>query len=290
MTVYGPDGSKWQAGITVDQPDTDAVGFVIARASIGENTDNAHRVAYSWAVEHGKSYAGYHFVYETSKHTATAQAATWHRSVGDLAVPCMLDVESDGTERPQWTDVVAVAEAIRSIGYRVTLAYLPHWYWQQIGSPQLTDAGLDIVSSDYGPNHVGEADTLYEQRGGDTGSGWNGYGGLDPVLWQFGSQVAFGDQLVDMNAYRGDPARLGDWLLTPANTPDPAPTPVPEPTEDDDMNPFIITNTTTGQPALVYGDGRTTGLAGEDLLAWVERFGEPLPANDTVFGDFASKP
>lgn len=72
-----------------------------------------------------------------------------------------------------------------------------------------------------------------------------------------------------------------------ASSPDPKPE--PPPTEDDDMAPFIITNTTTGQPALCYGDGRLTGLAGEDLPAWIARFGEPLPAADPVFTDFASK-
>lgn len=52
---------------------------------------------------------------------------------------------------------------------------------------------------------------------------------------------------------------------------------------------FIILNRTTGQPALVYGDGRVTGLAGEDLAAYVARFGEPIETDGVVFTDFAAK-
>ena len=68
----------------------------------------------------------------------------------------------------------------------------------------------------------------------------------------------------------------------------PAPIP-PTPTEDDDMVPFIILNRETGQPALVYGDGRLTGLAGGDLPGYVARFGQPIDTDPVVFNDMASK-
>ena len=59
---------------------------------------------------------------------------------------------------------------------------------------------------------------------------------------------------------------------------DDEPEPPPTPPEDDDMAAtFIIINNTTGQPALVYGDGRLTGLAGGDLAGYVARFGDPHP-------------
>ena len=64
--------------------------------------------------------------------------------------------------------------------------------------------------------------------------------------------------------------------------------PIPPPSEDDDMAAFIIVNTNTGQPALVY-DGKVTGLAGADLGGYIARFGEPIPTDDVVFLDFASK-
>ena len=65
--------------------------------------------------------------------------------------------------------------------------------------------------------------------------------------------------------------------------------PTPQPEDDDMAATFIIINTQTGQPALVYGDGRLTGLAGEDLAGYVARFGDPIPTNDVVFNDMAGK-
>jgi hypothetical protein len=72
--------------------------------------------------------------------------------------------------------------------------------------------------------------------------------------------------------------------------PEPEPTPIPpdEPEENYDVA-FIIENRETGQPALIYGDGKMTGLAGGDLDAYVERFGEPIPTDVVVWADFANK-
>ena len=47
----------------------------------------------------------------------------------------------------------------------------------------------------------------YRAIGGDDGNGWQGFGGLDPVIWQFGSRIAWGSQHMDHNAFRGDAAR-----------------------------------------------------------------------------------
>ena len=80
---------------------------------------------------------------------------------------------------------------------------------------------------------------------------------------------------------------LDDMRAEAARRATTTPTPTPTP-KDDDMAAFIILNTTTGQPALVY-DGKVTGLAGADLAGYVARFGEPLPTDDVAFADFASK-
>jgi len=71
-------------------------------------------------------------------------------------------------------------------------------------------------------------------------------------------------------------------------TPTP-PTPTPTPEDDDMAATFIISNTGNGQVALVYGDGRLTGLAGADLAAYIARFGEPIPTDPVVFDDMAGK-
>jgi len=100
--------------------------------------------------------------------------------------PLMLDVERGGFN-PTLANVYQFADAFRRAGSRVTLAYIPRWYWQEWGSPSLTgltDRGIGLVSSYY---------TTYS----DTGPGWDPYGGVYPVIWQFT------DTPLDTNAFRG---------------------------------------------------------------------------------------
>ena len=92
------------------------------------------------------------------------------------------------------------------------------------------------------------------------------------------SMYAAGSSSWNMTLFRDD--------VQSATLPEP---PTPQPEDDDMAATFIIINTQTGQPALVYGDGRLTGLAGEDLAGYVARFGDPIPTNDVVFNDMAGK-
>ena len=91
------------------------------------------------------------------------------------------------------------------------------------------------------------------------------------------SMWASGSSSWSMPVYRED--------VADATLPEP-PTPTPE---EDDAMPFIVINRDTGQPALVYGDGRLTGLAGGDLAGFVARFGEPIETDAVVFNDMAAK-
>ena len=68
----------------------------------------------------------------------------------------------------------------------------------------------------------------------------------------------------------------------------PQPTPPPTPEEDDDMA-FIIINASTGQPALVYGDGKVTGIDGLSLDAFVAKYGPAITVEAVTFNDFAGK-
>ena len=77
-------------------------------------------------------------------------------------------------------------------------------------------------------------------------------------------------------------------IVPPVPKPPPGPAPDPDLEEEYDMA-FIIRNTETGQPAIVYGDGKVTGLAGQDLAQYEARFGPALPTDPVVFADFAGK-
>ena len=107
-----------------------------------------------------------------------------------------------------------MAAEIRKLGHKVGLLYTNYYYWKDdCGSPKLTGQGFDLVNAKYGDgNKVGTAEERYAAQGGDAGPGWNGYGGLTPVLWQFGDKITWGNKNLDMNAYRGDPAVLNNWF------------------------------------------------------------------------------
>jgi hypothetical protein len=66
------------------------------------------------------------------------------------------------------------------------------------------------------------------------------------------------------------------------------PIPIPTPEEDEDMA-FIIVNKNTGQPALVYGSGKVTGIDGTSLDAFIAKYGPAITVEDVTFNDFAGK-
>ena len=98
---------------------------------------------------------------------------------------------------------------MRSLGIKVVTLYTGAGYWEKKGSPRLTGNGFDLVNARWGKNpQVNVAADHYGTIGGDTGTGWQGYGGLQPIIWQFGSAVKFGSRHMDHNACRAKPADL----------------------------------------------------------------------------------
>lgn len=105
--------------------------------------------------------------------------------------------------------------------------------------------------------------------------------------WQPASVTSSGTWSLDDVRFECARRWNGSTPEPPNPTPEPTPTP-PDNDEDTDMA-FIIHNTGDGQIALVYGDGRVTGLAGQDLGGYIARFGEPVDTDPVVFADFTSK-
>lgn len=219
MTVFGPDGSRWQDGIHLTDADAQGIGFALWRASIGTRTDATFATFRDWFKAHLVPFSAYHFVYPTGRYPAAEQAATLASAVGDPSIPVMLDWESDGSLKPTFDDALRVADALRAIGYRVPLLYTGGWYWSSMGRPTLAGHGFDLVKSDYDTNPAGRPLDVYAQRGGDNDTDWSGLGGLDTRFLQFGSRVQWGDRLMDMNAFRGSAAELGGCFATWGTTP-----------------------------------------------------------------------
>jgi hypothetical protein len=202
VTIYYPDISDYQAGIGLK-------GALAAAVKATEGTDYLnpdYARAKSDAAANGAFFFAYHFLHQGS---AAAQAAWSYGNVGKT--PLMLDVEVTGTSTPSVADTTAFVDAYRKLGGIVHLTYLPHWYWQaNLGSPSLaplSTRGLLLVSSSY---------TTYTDA--DSGIGWQPYGGMTPIVWQYTDALVFNGIPVDFNAFRGsyagkqDPASLAAAL------------------------------------------------------------------------------
>jgi len=175
------------------QGDYHPTGPTIAKATEGTGyTDPQFATTRSRTLAGGWPFLGYHFL-TPGRITAQVDHAV---SVIGRGRPVMLDVESGAGGDAGLQDVLAFADAYaqRGGGGRVTLAYIPKWYWSgQWGSPSLSGVesrGMGLISSEY---------TTYS----DNGPGWQPYGGMTPVIWQYTSTP------LDTNAFKGTQAELG---------------------------------------------------------------------------------
>ncbi len=205
MTIFYPDVSSYQAGISF-------TGCVIAMVKATENNDYTnpdYAAAKARAAKAGAYFCAYHFLHGGN---GAGQASYAHGVVG--GVPLMIDFEptynSNGTiaSAPQISDAVDFINKYRSLGGKVYLLYLPHWYWAgnlgQASLAPLIDLGMLLVSSDY---------TAYS----NTGPGWAPYGGMKPVIWQYTSTATLnGVKNVDMNAYQNTLADFKAQVTTGA--------------------------------------------------------------------------
>jgi hypothetical protein len=179
----------------------------------------------TWCAQNNFPFIGYHWV---STDDPASQAAAWLAAGGGVNV--MFDVEAGPPSSGDINNFWAVANAFNAAGVNVQLAYLPQWYWGQIGSPDLSalaSAGILLVSSGYPTGASDFAFNLYyNDGGGDNGEGWVSYGGATPAAWQFTSNAAVsGFTGVDVNAYQG--ADIGTLFGTSAPAPPPPPPPGP---------------------------------------------------------------
>jgi Glycosyl hydrolases family 25 len=186
MTIFFPDIASYQAGL-----DLAGALVVLAKATEGLGyTNPEYGPFHTEAARHGTFFCAYHFL---SAGNGAGQAAHAHSVIG--GTPAMLDFEPAGTA-PSLADAVAFIDAYRKAGGTCWLCYLPRWYWQQLGSPDLgplRQRGMLLVSSNYAAGYTDA----------NSGAGWASYGGMTPTVWQYSSTTPFNRQRVDFNAYRG---------------------------------------------------------------------------------------
>jgi GH25 family lysozyme M1 (1,4-beta-N-acetylmuramidase) len=279
MTLYFPDVSAFQAGI-----DLAGAHAVAIKATQGTGWfSNAYVAQKTNARGHHAFVMAYHFL-EGSSPAAQARwcqqgSGSWH---GVDKTPTMIDCEPTTGSSPTVGDVIEFTQAFRKLGGVTHLVYFPHWYWQQLGSPSLrplADHNLRLWSSAYG---------AYTDR--DTGTGWQGYGGMQPVIWQYTDRLHFDGRDIDFNAFRGthrgDQSKAAvaatvDQLASIASTghlPEhKAPVPAPKPP---------VARTATGRESLRHAANRegTTVMRALFLMAH-----DPDKARAGHFGEIQAK-
>jgi hypothetical protein len=223
MTLFYPDVSNLQwssnAQVTTWCSQLLSSGFAGAVHKVSEGNyfaDSFWPTFSQYCQANSIPYLGYHYVTTDS---AASQASLFTQNNGGINV--MLDIEANSGDID---NVWSVVNAFNAAGVNVQLAYLPQWYWGNIGSPDLssfTSNGILLVSSAY-PGGTGFASAIYASGGGDTGEGWAPYGNCTPSAWQFSDQATVGGINVDCNAYLGE--NIGALFGTSA-----APTPPPTP-------------------------------------------------------------
>ncbi|QIS01000.1 hypothetical protein F5X71_00440 [Nocardia brasiliensis] len=200
MTVWGVDISSWQAGIRLDRVAAEGFSAVIAKATQGDYYASPEYARQKLdALGNRLRFMAYHYV--DGNTGAVEQVDQYERVEPDRRVPVMLDHEDNSGGADVLRDVHA--EFVRR-GYAVALIYIPRWYWDRIGRPDLS--GLPpIMASSYGSDQPGYASSLYP---GDGSPGWAPYGGNDVAVLQFTQRARVAGLLIDAWAYRGTPAAL----------------------------------------------------------------------------------
>lgn len=204
MTLLGPDISSYQSGLDLSK--LQHADFVIAKTTEGTYySDGDYDGWRRQAAALNRPFMWYHFL--TNEATAP-QITALRAHVGDPRLSGMLDCEpgSNGIG-PTLVQIMAFVRSAHSAGLWLELVYLPHWYWQEIGSPDLRPLmalGVSLVSSFYTPGG-GQPGALYR---GDTASSWDGYGNVTPMLLQFTNRATDGGMSLDYNAFRGTEAEF----------------------------------------------------------------------------------
>jgi len=201
VTIFGLDISHHQ-GTAPDlaQARREGIEFVFIKSTEGASfVDDRFAANLAEARAAGMLVAAYHYV--RAADSIASQVANVKRVV-PRDVPVIPDVEDGSGDIPRVRTFVGL---LREAGYSVPLSYIPRWYWQRLGSPDLRDLP-PLWSSRYPDTVVGDLAAEWSRV---PGTYWAGYGGLEVAVLQFSSSARVaGYAPLDANAYRG----TRDWL------------------------------------------------------------------------------
>jgi len=204
LPIYGVDiHPQYQAGISIEQISAEGFDFMAVKLSEGRGTFDS----LDW-IRRGKACGllclGYHYLRPGDE---PGQAAVFAGQLAKAGVPGMLDAEALTTDGKGATLTVSgihrFLDECANRGAKVPLLYLPRWYWQRMGSPDLS--GLPALWASGYVNGTGHAFELYEAV---TPSKWAPYGGLAVEVLQFSDKATVAGREIDVNHYRGSRAEF----------------------------------------------------------------------------------
>lgn len=205
--IYGLDlHPSYQRGIPIEQLPAAGVEFIICKLSQGTDSKS-----YSGSVDFirrgrasGLAAVGYHYLNDGNP---SGQARTFADALHTAGVSGCLDVERGSGDI---NNVKTFLNECTQLGAHIALLYLPHFYWQEIGSPSLS--GLPSLWSAKYPDIA--QGSLAQNFGRVPSNYWNGYGNLNVEVLQFSSSVMIPkyDKAVDANAYRGTKEQFSAML------------------------------------------------------------------------------
>lgn len=201
MTIKFNDISHYQGtGFPCDGP-------IIAKATEGSTfTDSAYSTNKTRTLGNGFPFCAYHFPLAGSVGGSMQAQANHALAVIGTDTGVMMDIEKDVHGHwPTRDECLQQIDLMHAKNMRVTLAYIPHWfqrdYWAGASLAGFADRGLGLVSSSYVATYT------------DSGVGWNPYGGMTPIIWQYtdgdtSRGYSYGMHGIDTNAFKGDIAQL----------------------------------------------------------------------------------
>ncbi|UEM46538.1 lysin A [Mycobacterium phage JuicyJay] len=196
--TWGIDISNHQGEMDLNRVKAEGFDFIWCKVSEGANYRDPF-----WPGNRDKAraagliLAGYHYVRTGDP---AAQAKTFVEHLGDKSIPAMLDFEDGSGNIEQFW---AVKAEIEKLGVQVRLSYIPDWYWERIGKPDLSKVP-GLIASEY-VSGTGYASVLYP---GNSSNFWKAYGGRTPDVLQFTDRALVAGKSVDANAFRGTPDKL----------------------------------------------------------------------------------
>lgn len=225
--IYGIDvHPDYQRGLNIEQIRAEGFDFMAVKLSEATATFNG----LDW-IRRGQACGllclGYHYLRPGNE---AQQARVFSDQLAATGgVPGMLDAEAitavGGVPTLRVDGIHRFLDACAANGARVPLLYLPRWYWQRMGSPDLSGlpmlwASSYVAGSDY-------ASALYESV---TPRYWAAYGNLPVAVLQFTDKALVAGYRIDADAYLGtreDFAKLIGPSAPRPPSPDPGPSSLP---------------------------------------------------------------